>query len=48
MDAIKAGWDNIKHGIIAAWTALTPENRSFFSGMGLGAVFGAGFVWLLF
>jgi hypothetical protein len=48
MDALKAGWDNIKQGVVSMWKALTPENRSFFVGMGIGVIFGATFVWLLF
>jgi hypothetical protein len=46
--AIREAWENIRHGLVAAWTALTPENRSFFAGVGIGAASAVGFVWLLF
>lgn len=45
---IRDCWDNIRQGLVAAWTAMTPENRSFFTGMGIGAGFGAVLTWLLF
>lgn len=45
---LRDAWDNIASVCRSAWAGLSAENRSFFTGMGFGVMFGAVLTWLVF